>query len=70
MNYLYNLPDDLIQKIYYLNHQSYQKEINKLFIKPQIIVYMDFHYIFSTDYDFYYRGNYIKQLVYHLENTF
>jgi hypothetical protein len=30
MNWLNTLPDDILEKIYFINHQSYQREINRL----------------------------------------
>ena len=70
MNLLYSLPTEIIEYIYFINHQSYQKDINKLLNKPQLKTFIEFHDFIITDDTYPYRGDYIKHLVYHLENTF
>ena len=71
MNWLNTLPDELIDNIYFINHEAYQKEINKLLNKPQVETCMDFYnlILYRRRYVLY-RRDYIKHFVYHLENTF
>jgi len=63
MNLLYSLPDEIIEYIYFINHKSYQKEINN-FIHKLYIYENGFFYEKLLD------KNYIKSLTYHIENTF
>ena len=70
MNRLNTLPDDILEYIYLINHKAYQNEINKILNKPQIMVFMDFHYLISIDDSACCNRDYIKELVFHLENTF
>jgi hypothetical protein len=57
MNWLNTLPDDILEKIYFINHQSYQREINRNLSKPQFQTWNLA------------RKN-LKIFIYHLENTF